>query len=646
MRRAVTTTASVLMIAAGMAAATQWVALKFAYHPTLTGALARIGDVTVYPPWQFFAWWLRWGETYPTIFQPAALIVIAGVAAGMAISFTAALRRKRRAVAFAADIWGTLDDAKRAGLLASQGIVLGRLKSQILAHDSDGHVLVTGATRSGKGVGIVVPTLLTWPRSIVVYDIKNELWRITAGQRARMSRALFFNPIDPDSAKFNPLFEVRKGPHEVRDVQNIVDILVDPGGATERPDIWDRTAAQFLTGLILHVLYTAPDDRKTLAGVRDRLVDFNATITEMLRTRHCRGVDGQHQVHPEVQRAAQAMLSKSSRFRSSVQGTAESFLTLYADPIVAENTSRSDFRIGDLMCGERPMSLYLIPPPSDTERVRPLIRLMLNQIGRALMEHIDRDNLGRPKRHRLLFLLDEFPSLGRLDFFQVNMGQMAGYGLKAMIVCQSFNHISRAYGRDNVIIDNCEVVTAFASQDTETQSRISQMIGQAVEIRETESLRGSRFGLLLTQKSINQQEVRRPVLDEGQVRTLPTSDELIFVTGHPPFRAQKLRYFEETVFKRGLLPPPRIVAHPASLAHPPDWLGVTAPMERSPATPIADTATAASIDDSEEPLPRTDPANEEDSDGDEDDGWQSGSEHDNDERSVEHLRREDRDYDL
>jgi type IV secretion system protein VirD4 len=198
------------------------------------------------------------------------------------------------------------------------------------------------------------------------------------------------------------------------------------------------------------------------------------------------------------------------------------------------------------------------------------------------MEHTDRDNLGRQKRHRLLFLLDEFPSLGRLDFFQINMGQMAGYGLKAMIVCQSFNHISRAYGRDNVIIDNCEVVTAFASQDTETQSRISQMIGQAVEIRETESLRGSRFGLFLTQKSVNQQEVRRPVLDEGQVRTLPTSEELIFVTGHPPFRAQKLRYFEEAVFKRGLLPPPRDVATAALMAHPPDWLGVAAPVERRP----------------------------------------------------------------
>jgi type IV secretion system protein VirD4 len=245
-----------------------------------------------------------------------------------------------------------------------------------------------------------------------------------------------------------------------------------------------------------------------------------------------------------------------------------------------------------------------------------------------------------------LFLLDEFPSLGRLDFFQINMGQMAGYGLKAMIVCQSFNHINHAYGRDNVIIDNCEVVTAFASQDTETQSRISQMIGQAVEIRETESLRGSRFGLFLTQKSVNQQEVRRPVLDEGQVRTLPTSDELIFVTGHPPFRAQKLRYFEEPLFKRGLLPPPRIVVHPVSLAHPPDWLGVTAPVDRRQAA-LAGAAIERELGDaSDERTPGTDPANEEDPDGDEDDGWQRSSEHDNDERSVEHLRREDRDYDL
>ena len=89
-------------------------------------------------------------------------------------------------------------------------------------------------TRSGKGVGLVVPTLLSWTGSTVVHDIKGENWTLTAGWRARFSHCLLFNPTDARSARYNPLLEVRRGADEVRDVQNIADILVDPEGALER----------------------------------------------------------------------------------------------------------------------------------------------------------------------------------------------------------------------------------------------------------------------------------------------------------------------------------------------------------------------------------------------------------------------------
>src|SRR5690606_15473991 len=135
------------------------------------------------------------------------------------------------------------------------------------------------------------------------------------------------------------------------------------------------------------------------------------------------------------------------------------------DEIVAAKTASSDFRIGDLMCGDRPVTLYLQPPPSDALRLTPLMRLIINQFARALMEDQTRDAQGRAKRHRLLLLLDEFPMLGRMPFFEVMMGAMAGYGLKASLVCQSLNHITKAYGRENVILDNCHIVTAFAASD-------------------------------------------------------------------------------------------------------------------------------------------------------------------------------------
>jgi type IV secretion system protein VirD4 len=574
MSRTASTLITAGLIVIGLWAATQYVALRFAYDAALTGRLLTVGDASVYVPWAMFDWWFAWGAQSPHIFGRAGGIIAITTVAATAFRFLTVLRRKGTVRTFGDRVWGTASDARSAGLFAPSGIVLGRMDGRLLVYDGDGHVLVTGAARSGKGAGLVIPTLLTWPASVVGYDIKGELWEYTAGFRGRHTRTLFFNPTDPRSVRFNPLMEVRRGPNEIRDVQNIATILIDPSSSKEQYDVWDQNARQLLVALILHVLYAEPDERKTLARVRELLMDINGAVTAMATTCHRIGANGEPEPHPEVHRTATALASKTDRIRSSVQVTAEGYLELYADPVVCANTVRSDFRIGDLMCEVLPMSLYLIPPASDTERLRPLIRLLLNQIGRALLEDLKRDNTGREKRHRLLLLIDEFPSLGKLSFLETIMQEMPGYGLKAMLVTQSINAITKSYGRDNVIIDNCEIVTAFASQDTETQGRVSRMVGEAVELRETQSLRGSRFGLFLTQKSINQQEVRRPILDEGQVRTLPADDELIFVRAQPPFRVKRLRYYRERLFQARVLPPPDNEPAPASSPPANDWTGI------------------------------------------------------------------------
>ncbi len=196
-----------------------------------------------------------------------------------------------------------------------------------------------------------------------------------------------FAPTRADSASFNPLFEVRRGANEVRDVQNIVEIIVDPAGDGRQQDFWDRSAKQILVGVILHVLYAEPLHRKTLAVVREKLRDLDKTCEEMRATLHRRNPETNvPEVHPEVLHAAESFLASEERLQSGVEATAESFFGLFADPIVAEKTASSDFRIADLMCGERPVTLYLQPPPSDAARLMPLMRLVLNQIARALME--------------------------------------------------------------------------------------------------------------------------------------------------------------------------------------------------------------------------------------------------------------------
>src|SRR5262249_3533210 len=296
-------------------------------------------------------------------------------------------------------------DVRRAHLLGQRGIVLGPLGPRFLRHDRPRHLLSLGPHRSRQGVGLVLPTLLTWSGSAVIHDIKGENWTLTAGWRAQFSHALLFDPTDPHSARFNPLLEVRKGAHEVRDVQNIADILVDPEGARERRDHWEKTAHALLTGAILHVLYA--EGEKTLARVATFLADPSRSILRTLRimltTNHL-GSEAVPQVHPAVASIARELLNKSDNERSGVVSTAMSFLGLYRDPLIAANTAYSDWRIADLTGTERPVSLYLAVPPSDISRTKPLVRLILNQIARRLTETLP--GQGTASRRQLLLMLD------------------------------------------------------------------------------------------------------------------------------------------------------------------------------------------------------------------------------------------------
>ena len=233
--------------------------------------------------------------------------------------------RRSRPTTYGSARWADFSDVNKAGLLRDRGVVLGLYRDRYLRHDGPEHVLVVAPTRSGKGVGLVLPTLLTWPGSAVIHDIKGENWQLTAGWRARFSHCLLFDPTNPASARFNPLLEVRKGPHEVRDVQNIADILVDPEGTKDRRDHWDKTGHTLLTGAVLHVLYA--EGEKTLAHVASFLADPSRSIVRTLRimltTNHL-GTEDAPMVHPTVASIAREILNKSENERSGVLSTAVS----------------------------------------------------------------------------------------------------------------------------------------------------------------------------------------------------------------------------------------------------------------------------------------------------------------------------------
>jgi type IV secretion system protein VirD4 len=234
-----------------------------------------------------------------------------------------------------------------------------------------------------------------------------------------------------------------------------------------------------------------------------------------------------------------------------------SFLGLYRDPVVAKVTDRCDWRIADLIAQAAPVSLYLVVPPSDINRTKPLIRLILNQIGRRLTEELN----GKDRRHRLLLMLDEFPALGRLDFFESALAFMAGYGIKSFLIAQSLNQIEKAYGANNSVLDNCHVRVAFATNDERTAKRVSDALGTATELRDSTNYAGHRLSPWLGHLMVSRQETARPLLTPGEVMQLPPADELLLVSGQHPIRARKARYYEDPRLSERILPPPVLGKH-------------------------------------------------------------------------------------
>jgi len=500
-------------------AATQWTAWRLGFQPQLGLPWFELAGLPVYLPPIFFWWWYRFDAYAPSIFLEGAAIAVSGGFASIGIAIGMSVWRAREANAittYGSARWATRNEVRAAGLLHPDGVVLGRLAHDYLRHDGPEHVLCFAPTRSGKGVGLVVPTLLTWPGSAIVHDIKGENWHLTAGWRARFNRVLLFDPTNPASAAYNPLLEVRRGDTEVRDVQNVADILVDPEGALERRNHWEKTSHSLLVGAILHVLYAQAD--KTLAGVANFLSDperpIGKTLEAMLTTLHLGD-----RPHPVVASAARELMNKSENERSGVLSTAMSFLGLYRDPVVAKVTSRCDWRIADLVEADRPATLYLVVPPSDISRTKPLVRLVLNLVGRRLTEELQ----AKARRHRVLLMLDEFPALGRLDFFESALAFMAGYGLKSFLIAQSLNQIEKAYGPNNAILDNCHVRVSFATNDERTAKRVSDALGTATELRAMKNYAGHRLSPWLGHLMVSRQETARPAPATGRCRdaTIP-----------------------------------------------------------------------------------------------------------------------------
>ena len=570
--------------------ATQWLAHRFAYQ----AALGERGALGLYGPFDGAKWVFQFYRSAPDTFLHANIGWSVAMGVGfltyvLLVGFGQRSLKQHDGIHGTAH-WATEDEIRQSGLLpregeAGRGVYVGawedkRGQVHYLRHDGPEHVAAIAPTRSGKGVGLVVPTLLSWPHSVVVNDMKGELWAMTSGWRQRHAGnvVLKFDPAAAEgSAAFNPLNEIRLGTnHEVGDVQNLVTILVDPDGKGMQ-DHWSKTAHAFLTGVILHLKYRAAlfGRETSLASVAHALSDPTSDVKQlyeaMLNNEHL----GRTKPHETVAAAARDMLNRAENERSGVLSTAMSFLSLYRDPLVANNVSRSDFRISDLMDHDKPVSLYLVIRPEVQDRMRPLVRLIINQIVRVLLRPELKYVNGRqqpPHKHRLLLMLDEFPSYGRLDVFQEALAYIAGYGIKAYLIMQDIAQLRNAYGQNESVLANCHIRIAYAPNVQESGRWLSDNCGVETVIKENISTSGARFGAVLQNVSRSFQETQRPLLTpdeamrlkspqkDGTDQIVSAGEVIVLQAGHAPIRGTQSLYFLNPVFNERV----RVQAPPQS----------------------------------------------------------------------------------
>ena len=267
------------------------------------------------------------------------------------------------------------------------------------------------------------------------------------------------------------------------------------------------------------------------------------------------------------------MLDKEDRDFGGVLSTAKTALTLYSDPLVAKNTSASDFTIDDLVNHERPVSLYLVVPPSDKIRLRPLIRLMFTMTVNRLTEKMVFQGAEQKRnKHRLLLLIDEFPSLNRMEVFADALSYMAGYGLKAYLITQDIRQIVDAYGNNESIVSNCHVRIAFAPNQFETAELLSKMTGTTTVQKASYNFSGSRLSPVMAHINASVDHIERPLMtpdevlrlkppqkrgDGAQERIVAPGQMLIFVSGHHPILGTQMLYFlDPALNSRAELAPP------------------------------------------------------------------------------------------
>jgi type IV secretion system protein VirD4 len=454
--------------------------------------------------------------------------------------------------------FATPHEIEAAGLRAKHGLLLGEAHGRLLTFGGTEHVIVYAPTRSGKGVGVVIPNLLSWSDSVVVLDIKKENFLKTAGFRAQHGQKVYlFDPFDPQgrTGRYNPLSAVRRDPGDLYDdLQRIAGMLFPPDPRGD--PFWTEAARSAFIAIGGYTAET-PNLPFTIGEILRQLTaasDVKAHFEDVLKARQ----RGEGALSASCVAALNDFISASENTLQSVRKTVTARLGLWLNPRIDAATSASDFDLSQLR--SEAISIYLAVTPDNLDRMAPLLNLFFQQVvdlnARELPEH-------NPAYSRqLLLLLDEFPSLGHVGVLARSVAFVAGYGIRLLTVLQSPSQLRAIYGAEEAknFLTNHAVEIVFTPKEHDVAVELSERFG--TETVEAKS-RSRPWGFSSRASSETISDHRRPLLLPQELKLTPKSKAFVIMAGAPPILADKLVYYEDRRFTARLAPPPVVEPMPA-----------------------------------------------------------------------------------
>ena len=487
----------------------------------------------------------------------------------------------RQAPLHGAARFATEHELRRHGFRSASGIVVGRKRGKFLTFGGPEHVIVEAPTRSGKGVGIVIPNLLTWQGSVVVLDVKRENFEATAGFRAHHGQDVYlFNPTDREgrTAQYNPFSYINRSDADdvIIELQKIATMLFV---APERSEaFWAHSARTGFIGVGAYIA-EATTQPFTLGEIYRQMTDgdVRAHFKRELANPVLKLSGG-------CRTALSDFAGGSDNSFADIKKTITSVLGLWLNPVVDAATSVSDFDLRDLR--KRPMSIYLGVSPDELDRIAPLYNLVFQQLIDLNVRNLPDEATPIP----VLVILDEFARLGRASVIASAFSYVAGYGIRLLPVIQSRSQLRGVYGEHvaDEIVANCGVEVAFTPKELRVANELSERIGYVGQDSVTKSL--TIDGLLANRsKSISEQ--RRALLLPQELMQFPTDKLILLRGGIPPIIGTKIAHYKSRFFRKRTLPAPVIVASPRPTPMPlvdREWREMTPEeAEGNPAHPVA-----------------------------------------------------------